>query len=101
MQHLLMFFFFLLKIKHQICRSFALIGKARKCHICPKFAVVSKRMDKMLIFNVFAGLQMCCQNQNFVNTLPCVAKWVKTATFDDIYEGIKQGSTMIFADCLL
>ena len=58
-------------------------------------------MDKMLIFHVFAGLQMCCQNQNFVNTLPHIVKWVKTATFDDIYEGIKQGSTMSFADRLL
>ena len=58
-------------------------------------------MNKMLTFHVFAGLQMCCQNQNFVNTLPYIVKWVKTATFDDIYEGIKQGSTMLLADCLL
>ena len=77
------------------------MGNARKCHICPKFAVVSKRMDKMLIFHVFAGLQICFQNQNFVNTLPNIVKSVKTATFDDVYEGIKRGSTMLFADCLL
>ena len=37
-------------------------------------------MDKMLIFHVLAGLQMCCQNENFVNTLPNIIKSVKTAT---------------------
>ena len=57
-------------------------------------------MDKMLIFHVLAGLQMCCQNQNFVNTLLNIIKSVKTATFDDVYEGIKQGSKMLFADGL-
>ena len=57
-------------------------------------------MDKMLILHVFASLQMCYQNQNFVNTLPHMVKSVKTATFDDVYEGIKLGSTMLFADCL-
>ena len=58
-------------------------------------------MDKMLIFHVFLCLQICCQNQKFLNSLPYVVKWVKTVTFDDIYEGIKQGSSMLLADFLL
>ena len=44
-------------------------------------------MDKMLIFHVFAALQMCCQNQNFVNTLPYIVKWVK-------HEGTQVTSTV-------
>ena len=40
----------LLKIKDQICRSFTLMGNARKCHICLKFAVVSKNIDQNVHF---------------------------------------------------
>ena len=78
------------------------MGNACKCHICLKFAAVCKRMDKKLIFHIFAGLQMRCQNQNFVNAMSDIVKSVKTATFDEyVYEGIKQGSMMLFADFLL
>ena len=38
----------LLKSKDHICHNFSTHGNARKCHICLKFAVVSKSMDNMV-----------------------------------------------------
>ena len=39
-----------------ICYSFSTHGNARKCHICLKFAVVSKSMDNMVFFVTFGGI---------------------------------------------
>ena len=46
----------LLKRKDHICDSFSTHGNARKCHICLKFAVVSKSMDNMVFFVTFGGI---------------------------------------------
>ena len=46
----------LLKSKDHICHSFSTHGNARKCHICLKFAVVSKSMDNMVFFVTFGGI---------------------------------------------
>ena len=46
----------LLKSNDHICHSFSTHGNARKCHICFKFAVVSKSTDNMVFSATFGGV---------------------------------------------
>ena len=44
------------KSKDHIFQSFSTQGSARKCHICLKFAVVSKSRENMVFFLIFGGV---------------------------------------------